>query len=215
MRAKIIAGEMVSQCPDCKSIEVQVDPKRTQRQASIVTFNHLPKKKCFACVQKPVSMGITEEIMNKEEVIRRRNELKKCPCCNAGIEDRTISLNTSMVQALYAVCKWCTEKDIHEFETRDVKHLWSKTQYATFGDLVWFGGLIYKNGKANYGINLDRARAYFKGDTIIPLYVTLNQITNEIVDRKEGKISEVKNITEWLDTDNKLYNHKINPYVTK
>lgn len=153
--------------------------------------------------------------MTKDEVNQRRNQLKRCPCCNGNIEDRTISLNTSMVQALYLVCKWLQEKGRHEFETKEVKHLWTKTQYATFGDLVWFGGIVYKKSKANYGIHLERAKEYFRGDREIPLYVTINQITGEVVDKKLGKVNQVKKITAWLRSDNKLYQHKINPYVTK
>lgn len=151
-----------------------------------------------------------EEI--KQRVFDERNTLKNCPCCNAIIEDRTIGLNTSRLQALYRVCQWLQEKGGHEFHTKDVKHLWDKTQYATFGDWVWFGWLVYKIGKAHYGLNMDRVRAYFKGETEIPLYVTLDQINKRVIASKLGKINEVKKITEWLDSENKLYQHKLNPY---
>jgi len=153
--------------------------------------------------------------MTKDEVNQNRNTLKSCPCCNSNIEDRTIAIHQGLVKALYAVCKWCQEKGVHEFEMKQISHLLGKNEYARFGDLVRFGGIVYKKQKASYGINLERAREFFKGEREIPLFIVVNQITGEVVDRKMGKIHEVKKLTEWLTSENKLYQSRTNPYVTE
>lgn len=153
--------------------------------------------------------------MTKDEVNANRNRLKLCPCCNANIEDRTIALYSGLIKALYDVCKWCQEKQVHEFEMRDIRHLLQKNEYTRFGDLVRFGGIVYKKGKASYGIHMERARAFFKGESEIPLYITVNQITNEVVDKKMGKVTDVKKLTAWLSTDNLLYQSRHNPYKSE
>jgi hypothetical protein len=151
--------------------------------------------------------------MNKEEIIRKRNILKKCPCCNGNIKDRTITLYTSLIKSLYTVCKWCRENDVHEFEMNKIKHLLSKNEYARFGDLVRFGGIVYKKEKASYGINMPRAVEFFAGKRQIPLYLVINQITNEVVESKMGYVQEIKPLKEWLKTENKIYQANYNPYT--
>lgn len=94
----------------------------------------------------------------------------------------------------------------------DIKHLLGSTEYTRFGDLVRFGGLIYKHGKASYGVNLDRAKAFFRGESQIPLYIVVNQITNEVVEERRGYIYEIKNLKEWLHKENRLYDPVKNPY---
>lgn len=150
--------------------------------------------------------------MNNEEINLRRNELKKCPCCNGSIEDRTIALYTNLIKALYQVCKWCGEKDVHEFQMSQIRHLLGRNEYARFGDLVRFGGIVYKKEKASYGINVERARAFFKGEYQIPLYITINQITDEVVEKKMGYINNIKPLSKWLTTENRLYSSRVNPY---
>ncbi len=51
MRTKILDGEMISQCPNCKAVEVLIDPKRktARYQQSICDLPSLPKKTCYVC----------------------------------------------------------------------------------------------------------------------------------------------------------------------
>ena len=148
----------------------------------------------------------------KAYILEHRNVIKKCPCCNASIEDRSIMLYSGLIKALYAVCKWCQENNRYEFEMNEIRHLLGRNEYARFGDLVWFGGLVYKQEKAQYGINLERAKAFFRGETTIPLYITINQINKEIVEKQEGYIYDVKKLAEWITDENKLYDPRNNPY---
>lgn len=140
------------------------------------------------------------------------DELKRCPTCNGNIGNRTISFYTGLIKALYEVCKWCQENNTTEFEMNQVRHLLPKNEYARFGDFVWFDGIVSKKGKAQYAIDVPKARSYFKGEIKAPLYVVLSQLTHEIVDQKFGYISEIKKLSEWLNEKNKLYMSHSNPY---
>ena len=123
--------------------------------------------------------------MEKQELINRRNEIKCCPLCNGNIEDRKVTIYKELIESLYRVYVWCGKQNIHEFEMKDVKHLLGRNEYARFGDLIRFGGLVYrpemkdsgKTRKALYGINMERARDFYAGITPMPVQLTLNQIT--------------------------------------
>jgi len=119
----------------------------------------------------------------------KRNKLHHCPLCNTSVADRTVSLYKELIDALYRVYKWCGEKETHEFETKDIKHLLGKNEYARFGDLVRFEGKIYKpknaegkTRKALYGMNMERAKEFFNGERKIPLQIVINQMTNEMIE---------------------------------
>ena len=51
MRSKLLAGEMISQCPKCLGVEVLTDvkAKRSNYQSSICDLPSLPKKLCYGC----------------------------------------------------------------------------------------------------------------------------------------------------------------------
>jgi hypothetical protein len=51
MRAKLLVGEMMSQCPKCHGVEVLTDVKRktSRYQQSICDLPSLPKKECYGC----------------------------------------------------------------------------------------------------------------------------------------------------------------------
>lgn len=145
----------------------------------------------------------------KQAVLRDRNILKRCPVCNASIEDRTISLYKGLVNALYQVFRWCEQRKTNEFKTRDIKHLLGKNEYARFGDLVRFGGIIYKSQKAEYGINMDRARMFFSGYYEIPVQITINQITNEVISANKVSISDFPELYQMLKQDGSYDYQKI------
>jgi hypothetical protein len=54
MRSKLLAGEMLSQCPTCNAVEVLTDEKskRTNYQQSICDLPSLTKKICWSCKSK-------------------------------------------------------------------------------------------------------------------------------------------------------------------
>lgn len=127
----------------------------------------------------------------KIRITARRNELEECPCCGSNIKDRKISLYKGLIDTLYRVYEWCGNNERYEFSMKEVRHLIGKIEYTRFGDLIRFGGVVYrpKTGeerKGNYGINMARAREFFHGTRMIPVQITLNQITNEIIDQVDA-----------------------------
>lgn len=117
-----------------------------------------------------------------------RNCVAQCPLCHSNIADRTISIYQGLVSALARVHRWCQEHHTHEFRTSEIKHLLSKNDYARFGDLIRFGGLVYKpeaipgtSQKSRFGLNMERVEAFLAGTYEIPVQIVINQITDAIV----------------------------------
>lgn len=143
-----------------------------------------------------------------------RNRLGKCPICEQNIKDRHITLYKGLINALYLVYCYLGEKRKHEFYTKDIKHLLGKNEYARFGDLVRFGGIIYKpkgnDGaeKAWFGMNMARAREFFAGFREIPIQITLNQLTGEIEDAKYVKVSDFPELYTMLN-EKGLYDYEM------
>lgn len=145
----------------------------------------------------------------KKDTLERRNELIHCPICRAKISDRTVSLYSGLMDALYRVYCWCGEKRKHEFETKEIKYLLGKNEYARFGDLVRFGGVVYKpeEGKAHFGLNMQRARSFFQGEYKIPVQIVLNQITNQIVEATYVSVKDFPELYELLNKEG-LYDYE-------
>jgi hypothetical protein len=150
----------------------------------------------------------------KLDVHTRRNELKRCPVCNGNIEDRQVALYKGLIRTLYSVYVWCKTQGKHEFTTKEIRGIMSHNDYARFGDLVRFGGIVYKpNGddgkshKALYGINMERAAAFFQGTYRIPVQITIDQITNMIIDEITVDIKDFPELYKLLDAQG-LYDPK-------
>lgn len=131
------------------------------------------------------------------------NEIKqRCPVCGHSISDREISLYSGMAKTLWKVYKWCLEKEIHEFTRKDIKHLFiNENDTARFGDWVMFGGLIYKEKKAHYGLNMERCQAFFAGNYIIPIRLLKNSSTGDLVKLEMGTIKDIPSLMKFLNED--------------
>jgi len=128
-----------------------------------------------------------------------------CSCGHRHIVDkREITLYLGMVKALWSVYRWSQEKGRYEFKMSDIKSLLEKNSYARFGDWVYFGGLIYKNGKSLYGINKERCEGFFYRQAKIPARVLKDPITKQIEIMEYKCIGEIPELTEFLDAD-KMY----------
>ena len=100
------------------------------------------------------------------------NQKNRCPTCGHAIDKREIALFSGLVEALWRVLKWCEEKQRHEFSRKEIEHLIpGGSEKARFGDLVLFGGLVYKNKKARYGLNMERCDEFFSGRMSIPTVI--------------------------------------------
>lgn len=140
--------------------------------------------------------------------------MKRCPICHSNISDRTVSLYRELIDSLYKIYVWCGKNRRHEFETKDITQFLGKNEYARFGDLVRFGGIVYKpkddegnSRKAWFGINMGRAKELFSGNRQIPVQITLNQITNEIVDAHYVSISDFPSLSSLITAEG-LYDYE-------
>ena len=136
-----------------------------------------------------------------------RNKLDSCPLCGGGIHDRKVTIYKELIQALYNIYCWCGKNKRHEFSMKDIRDMLDRNNYARFGDLVRFGGLVYKvkddagnKQKAEYGLNMVRTKEFFNGKRQIPMQITLNQITNEIIDTKPAYCHEILPLSEMIDS---------------
>lgn len=130
-----------------------------------------------------------------------------CPHCGQKIRgERQIALYSGLVFTLKRVYQWCKESDKHEFSRKDIKGLFIKNENDTarFGDLVMFGGLVYKHGKGKYGLNMERCRDFFLDKYEIPTIIWKKGATI----RKENykKLSEIPNLLSLLDNES---NYKV------
>lgn len=123
-----------------------------------------------------------------------------CPHCGQSINEREISLFKGMVDALFVVYTWCIQKGVNEFDRKDVKHLFKNENVsARFGDWVYFGGLVYKHGKGEYGLNLDRCEQFFLGKIAIPSRITKHPITGEIKKIEVKTVKQIPSLLSLLD----------------
>lgn len=137
-----------------------------------------------------------------------RNLQVDCPLCGQNVQDRTVTVYQSLIDDLYTVYKWCGERQRHEFAMKDIRHILGQVNYTRFGDLVRFGGIVYKLGKAQYGINMARAKEFFAGQRQIPVQITLNQLTNEIIDSQYVDVHHFPKLTELLTKEGLYDPHK-------
>ena len=126
-----------------------------------------------------------------------------CPTCGTTLDEREITLYSGMIHALKRVFEWCEKRGIYEFTRKDIKHfLTSDNEIARFGDLVLFGGLVYRpkgKKKGNYGINVQRTRDFFAGKYEIPTSIWKNPITKTLSKEKYCFIDDIPSLYEFLD----------------
>jgi hypothetical protein len=126
--------------------------------------------------------------------------IEKCPTCGQSVNTRQISLFKELIIGLLRVWAWCNQNDRHEFTRKEVKHLFkSENISARFGDLVYFGGLVYKQGKGNYGLNMERMSQFVAGRYAIPTVVCKNPLTKEITHGEKKTINDIPSLKKFLD----------------
>lgn len=133
-------------------------------------------------------------------------EPERCKECGHIVENRVLRLNQTLVTALYRVWKWCGEKGVHEFDRKEVRHLFTtETMVATFGDLQYFGGILYRpdgKGRGYWGINMERAAKFFSDAYAVNSRIVLDRITNAVIDRQEPLfMRQVPRLTKFLDSE--------------
>ncbi len=126
-------------------------------------------------------------------------EIERCPHCGSITSLRKISLYIGLLKSLHSVYQWCLKRGVHDFTTAEIRGLLGQVSYTRFGDLVMFGGLVYKHKKASYGLNMERCQEFFAGIRMIPGYVMKNPITGEIQPHDYKKFHEFPHLSQFLD----------------
>lgn len=106
-----------------------------------------------------------------------------------------------LVVALIKVFKWCENRGVHEFTMKDVRELLGEVSYTKFSDWVYFGGLVYKNKRAHYGLNRERVIDFITGKSKIQTLAIKDPLTKEITYEDYRTINEVANLAEHLDAE--------------
>ena len=126
-------------------------------------------------------------------------EFERCEHCGHLITGpRIISLYMGLVVALFDVFKWCEEKEVHEFEMAQVKHLLGKNEYARFSDLALFG-MVYKRAKGSYGLPIARLGGFFAGLDSMPIELEKEPKTGFLTQKRWAKINEIPSLVNFLD----------------
>ena len=135
-------------------------------------------------------------------------ETHQCSCGHIHVvSSRKIPISKNMVRGMNLVYNYCKERSPeaseYRFTRKEVKHLFGndETLTATFGNLVYFGGILFKYNRGNWGIHMDRARLFLQNNATVPEYVTKHPITGEIT-KSESRVlmKHVKGMREFLDS---------------
>lgn len=151
----------------------------------------------------------------KAYIHAERNDLKYCPFCNSHIEDREESIYAELIEALYRVYRWCGENKLHEFDIKEIRHLLSKVDYARFGNLIHYGGIVYAQHKAKrgkIGINMARAKEFFSGKRMIPYRKVIDLITGETIAETCVYVHDIPHLAQFIGEDG-VYSPAIMPEI--
>lgn len=166
-------------------------------------------------IQESTKTGLERFNGERNYIHNNRNKLGHCPYCRGSIKDRKIALYKGLINSLYNIYCWCGKNRRHEFTTKDVKHLLGKNEYNRFGDLVRFGGIVYKpkmhgeSKKGLFGINMERAKEFFNGQREIPMQIVIDQITGETIEVvATGKVGDFPELSAFINKDG-LYDHEM------
>ena len=129
-------------------------------------------------------------------------EKQSCPCCGQSVNKRLIRVDSSMVQSLKSIYTWAKETGRHEFKRKEIAHLFkTDSEVGHFGDWVHFGGIFYKKQKGSWGIHLERAYSFLKGEAEITLEVYYDPLAKTYEVAKTGKVRDVRHILSLIAPD--------------
>ena len=132
-----------------------------------------------------------------------RDDRETCPLCGSTVSERGIALYRGLVLSLGRVYLYVQRRGGgYRFSRKEVKGLFrNENDTARFGDLVMFGGLVFKEGKAKYGLNMERCEQFFNNQYRIPTKIWKNPVTGELRKEDYRTLSEIPGLHEMLDED--------------
>jgi len=137
----------------------------------------------------------------------------KCFSCGKRTGERKIAFFADMARALHKVWKWCQEKNVYEFNRKDIKHLFTnENQSARFGDWILFGGLVYRpagTGKGEYGLNVQRVEDFFANKLQIPTMIVKTKDSSGSVIYLKSNYKLLKDLPELLELLTPLGQYKM------
>ena len=128
-------------------------------------------------------------------------EHKRCPHCGQVIDTREIALYQGMYEALAIAHDWCKKHSTYRFKMKDIKDEIGKNEYARFGDWVYFSGLVFKEEKASYGLNMERVRDFLFRDKQICIAGWKDPITGQFTPSRWGTRNQIPGLVKFLDNN--------------
>jgi len=150
----------------------------------------------------------------RKALIEHRNEVMYCQCCESEVWDVVTSYpKESVLEILGMAMMYSRKTGAHEFTLKELQDVvgrkLSHTAYANINHFVRFGGIMYrpldpKTGapykSGHFGINIERARAFFKGAYQAPIQEVRNRLTDERTYTK-ASIKDFPSIASFIDEE--------------
>lgn len=168
---------------------------------------------------KKVSPEQLEELKSAMTLIKDatreyRNVIGYCPCCDAKIDDVITSYPKEVVlEVLGMAMLYYRVTGKHEFSLKELQEKTSKrlshTAYCNINHFCRFGGIMYrpidpKTDKpyksSHFGINIERAQEFFRGERKAPVKIVSNRFTGENV-TTDITVKDFPSITKFIDED--------------
>jgi len=163
----------------------------------------------------------TSMMLIREKVKEHRNEVKQCPCCSQPIDDVVTQYPKEVVlEVLGMSMEFVRLTQRYEFDLKELQKVvgrqLSHTAYCNINHFVRFGGIMFrpKNPKTgepyksgHYGINMDRAREFFKGIRNAPVRIVRNRFTDE-KEYTKVSIHDFPSVKQFINEDGEY-----NPYA--
>jgi hypothetical protein len=127
--------------------------------------------------------------------------IERCDHCGSVVSKREIVIFKSLIYSLWTVYKRCIEMGINNFSMKEIRDLLGRNEYARFGDLVLFGHLVTKEGKARYRLNMELCEKFFANKLFIPIKILKDPVTGKIEIKDLGKIGDIPKLKDLLDKD--------------
>jgi hypothetical protein len=127
-------------------------------------------------------------------------EHNRCPHCGQVIDKREIALFKGMYEALAIAYDWCQGHKTYRFKTKDIRDMIGKNEYARFGDWVYFSGMVFKEEKGHYGLNMERVSEFLFKDKVITIAGWKDPLTGQFTPSRYGSKRQIPGLQEFLDS---------------
>jgi hypothetical protein len=135
----------------------------------------------------------------------KKKETCTCPYCGQKIGERQITLYSGMVSLLWSIFDHCFNEGTNEITRKEIKpFIKNENDTARLGDWRHFGGLVKKEGKGVYKLDMKKCRDFFTGKLTIPTVVWKTAGMDEIECECFKTINEIKSLEKFLDDNGKF-----------